>query len=252
MDLETKSSRVLAIELIAASFVVLFQELAFIRWLPGQVRVLAYFPNLILLSAFLGLGLGCLRASQRQLLWVWPLSLLLIVAAAFVMSGVIFTHNSVSEHLYLLYYDLPPGAPVVKDVRPPIVLFFMLSAASFIPLGQFVARRLQEFQRRSSTLWGYCWDILGSLAGVAAFTVVSFMGAFPVVWFSIFLAVGILFFMRHRSWRLGYLAAAAAIMLVVSQAERAHRYSPYYAINLDHSPETGFNVLTNGALHQNA
>jgi uncharacterized membrane protein len=41
-------------ELMVASFVVLFQELTIIRWLPGQVRVLAYFPNLILLSAFLG------------------------------------------------------------------------------------------------------------------------------------------------------------------------------------------------------
>ena len=43
------------LELFLASFIVLFQELVLIRWLPGQVRVLAYFPNLILLSAFLGL-----------------------------------------------------------------------------------------------------------------------------------------------------------------------------------------------------
>ena len=53
MDLEAKTSRRLALELVAASFVVLFQELTLIRWLPGQIRVLAYFPNLILLSAFL-------------------------------------------------------------------------------------------------------------------------------------------------------------------------------------------------------
>ena len=53
-------------ELFAASFAVLFQELALIRWLPAQVRVLAYFPNLILVSAFLGLGLGCLRAKLAR------------------------------------------------------------------------------------------------------------------------------------------------------------------------------------------
>ena len=45
-------------QLLAVSFVVLFQELALIRWLPVQVRVVAYFPNLILIGAFLGLGLG--------------------------------------------------------------------------------------------------------------------------------------------------------------------------------------------------
>ena len=60
------------VELFAISFVVLFQELTLIRWLPGQVRVLAYFPNLILLGAFLGLGLGCLRSARRSLLWWWP------------------------------------------------------------------------------------------------------------------------------------------------------------------------------------
>ena len=66
------------LELFVASFIVLFQELVLIRWLPGQIRVLAYFPNLILLSAFLGLGTGCLRAGKTSLLWVWPASLLVI------------------------------------------------------------------------------------------------------------------------------------------------------------------------------
>ena len=49
--LEALSTRRLALELVAASFVVLVQELTLIRWLPSQVRVLAYYPNLVLLSA---------------------------------------------------------------------------------------------------------------------------------------------------------------------------------------------------------
>ena len=71
--------RRVGVELFIISFVVLFQELTLIRWLPGQIRVLAYFPNLILLSAFLGLGLGCLRSAKRSLLWLWPASLLVVV-----------------------------------------------------------------------------------------------------------------------------------------------------------------------------
>src|SRR5713101_7279425 len=43
--------RVSALELLAASTIVLFQELTLIRWLPGQVRGLANYPNLVLLSA---------------------------------------------------------------------------------------------------------------------------------------------------------------------------------------------------------
>ena len=41
--LEALSTRRLALELVAASFVVLVQELTLIRWLPSQVRVLAYY-----------------------------------------------------------------------------------------------------------------------------------------------------------------------------------------------------------------
>ena len=190
MDLGTTSPRRLAIELLAASFVVLFQELALIRWLPGQIRVLAYFPNLILLSAFLGLGVGCLRAGRRDLRWLWLPSLIAVAGAALALSRVVFAQDSGAEHLYLLYYDLPADDPKIRDVRLPILLFFVLGAVSFVPLGQIVAERLEELRRRSRALQGYSWDILGSLTGVAAFTALGFMGVFPVVWFGVFLAAG--------------------------------------------------------------
>ena len=183
----------LSLELAAASCVVLVQELALIRWLPAQVRVLAYFPNLVLLGAFLGLGLGCQRAGRRSLLLAWPVLLLAVVAAAAAMSRVAFTAESASEHLFLLYYDLPPGSPVVNGVALPITACFVLCALSFVPLGQFVASRLDAFRERGSALRGYAWDIAGSLLGVIAFSAVSFAGAFPVVWFAVFLALGLVF-----------------------------------------------------------
>lgn len=251
MNLEEKSLPRLSAELATASFVVLFQELTLIRWLPGQVRVLAYFPNLVLLSAFLGLGLGCLRAGRRSLLLAWPFCLLAVVTAGLAMSRVAFTQESASEHLFLLYYDLPPGAPVVSGVELPIVLGFALSALSFVPLGQVVAERLNAFRARSSALLGYSWDILGSLLGVAAFALVSLTGAFPVVWFSLFLVLGPVF-LGGRVWRLlVYSAASGLVLFIVVRAERAERYSPYYALAVDPKPDRReIHVLTNGSLHQ--
>jgi hypothetical protein len=41
--------------LFLASFLTLFAELAFIRWIAVEVRVFAYFKNLALLLCFLGL-----------------------------------------------------------------------------------------------------------------------------------------------------------------------------------------------------
>ena len=246
--MEIKSTRRLALELIAVSFVVLFQELTLIRWLGGQIRVLAYFPNLILLSAFLGLGLGCLRGGKRSLLWLWPAGLVLLAGAALVLGRVIFTQQSVSEHLWLLYYDLPPNAPVVHGVRLPIVICFILCTLVFVPLGQLVAERLQQFQALSSSLWGYGCDILGSLLGVIGFAAAGFAQSFPIVWFGLFLAVGLLFFVDRKGLLLVYLAAVMTTLFIVVHVERAQYYSPYYSLSINQNQE----VLANGSLHQRA
>jgi hypothetical protein len=240
-------------ELLAISFVVLFQELTLIRWLPGQVRVLAYFPNLILLSAFLGLGLGCLRSGRRSLRWWWPASIFVLVVAGGVMSRIAFTQNSVTEHLWLLYYDLGDKAPVFADVRLPIIICFVLGTASFVPLGQMLAERLQEFRNRSSALWGYSCDILGSLVGVIAFAITGFARTTPTLWFAIFLAAGALFFVGRWHAVLIYLTAALALLGLVRHADHADYYSPYYAISATRLPnEFQIAILTNGSLHQYA
>jgi hypothetical protein len=247
------SRRTLAFELLLASAVVLFQELALIRWLPGQVRVVAYFPNLILLSAFLGLGVGCLRAGRRSLLLLWPPSLVAIVAAAALMSRVVFTHEGGGEHLFLLYFDMPRTAPMVPDIRPPLVVLFVLSAVSFVPLGQIVAERLRRFGDLGDPLAGYGWDIGGSIAGIAAFTLLSFAGTFPVVWFTVLFAMGAVFLRSSPKRLLAGGLAAACVLATVARTERAERYSPYYGLSVVPSRGgAGLNVLVHGALHQYA
>ncbi len=234
-------------------FVVLFQELALIRWLPVQVRVIAYFPNLILISSFLGLGIGALRGRKKSMLWLWPLTLAVVVAVAMGLSKIAFTADSVSEHLWLLYYDLGPEAIVVDGVRLPIILLFVLSAASFVPLGQFVGQRLDRFRRESSSLWGYSLDLLGSLLGVIAFAVVSFIGAWPVTWFALIGLVGLLVIAgKKRLWAY-YGVVMIAIVVAVQATEPATDYSPYYALATVPTPEEpGFAVIANGSIHQRA
>jgi hypothetical protein len=55
--------------LFLASFLTLFAELAFIRWIAVEVRVFAYFKNLALLLCFLGFGLGCALV-RRPFRWL--------------------------------------------------------------------------------------------------------------------------------------------------------------------------------------
>jgi hypothetical protein len=248
-----REMRLAALTLFGASFVVLFQELALIRWMGAQVRVLAYFPNLILISAFLGLGVGSLLARRAwSLLTLWPPLLLLAVAVAFAMSRVAFTQEAVSEHLWLLYYDLPKSAPVVHGVRIPIVASFLISAATFVPLGQIVGRQLDLFRRRGEALAGYCWDLFGSLIGVAGFAFMSFLELFPWAWFTIIFVASLAFLRQARA---AAVAAVSFVLLlgIIYMADISDAYSPYYALRkVDLPNRQGFLILANGAQHQYA
>ncbi len=254
VDAGTKNGATLktaGLQLLLVSFIVLFQELALIRWIPSQVRVAAYFPNLVLISAFLGLGIGCLRAGRRSLMWLWPLSLLLLVGTCVLLSGVAFTDNGVSDHLWLLYFDLSESAPVVEGVRMPLVLMFVLNSLTFVALGQFVADRLEVFGAQSRQLWGYSLDLTGSLLGVLGFALLSFMGTFPIVWIAVVLIGGVFLMPRIVRHRILYLGAALVISFSVWAAESNEAYSPYYGISTE-SVEGApfFRVMTNGSLHQ--
>src|ERR1043166_7275839 len=70
-----------ALRVFLASFLVLFVEVALIRWMPSYIRLLAFFSNFILLASFLGIGLGCLLVDARRRWFPWfPAVLAAIVA----------------------------------------------------------------------------------------------------------------------------------------------------------------------------
>jgi hypothetical protein len=54
--------RTQAIRLFAVGFLVLFMELACIRWFATYVIFLQFFTNVILIASFLGMSCGCLAA----------------------------------------------------------------------------------------------------------------------------------------------------------------------------------------------
>src|ERR1700751_1567155 len=70
------------LKLFFVSVLLLFLELAFIRWFPAHVLFLTFFTNTVLLASFLGLSVGCLAArGKRYLLPLVPLLLAISLAA---------------------------------------------------------------------------------------------------------------------------------------------------------------------------
>ena len=68
------------LQLFLLSFLMLFVELALIRWSGALVIYLSYFSNFVLLGSFLGIGIGFLRARARVNLFPWaPVALALLI-----------------------------------------------------------------------------------------------------------------------------------------------------------------------------
>jgi SAM-dependent methyltransferase len=140
---------------------------------------------------------------------------------------------------------------VVHDVRPPILLFFLLTVVSFMPLGQFVGERLVAFRRIGAPLRGYSLDLGGSIAGVVAFSLLSFSHTRPVLWFAIFLTIGMALLLVRRGWAATAVGTFAAGLILgqLLVSDHAQQYSPYYAISVAGDSAMPA-VLTNGSLHQ--
>ncbi len=237
-------------DILITSAAVLFLELAIIRWGSAQVRVLAYFPNLLLVASFLGLGLGSLRAGNKPLIGWWAACLTLLVLVFAGLDRVIFTQESAEEHLWLLYADLPKTAPVVNNVWLPIITCFVLTALCFVPPGQLIARRLAAFKNAQVPLRGYSWDLLGSLVGASLFSLAAFSHLRPEHWFLIG-AAAVVWLDRDRLRNLMISALLCSVTLAtVFISDREDVYSPYYGLSLNRIANTPGAITANGSLHQ--
>jgi hypothetical protein len=199
------------LRLFALSFLSLFLELMFIRWVPASVLLVAYYANLMLISSFLGLGVGAMLAERGGRLVRW-FPVLLAVNVVFLMaSRNVFLPGSSVELRFVAHAVGLTSYLVLLGV-------FFLNAALFVPLGQQIGLQF----RRLPNLRAYAWDLGGSLAGTLAF------GAFAVAHFSpqIGLAIGVVLFAllfpaEVRSWRTLILFALVLRTSVVTTERRA-------------------------------
>ena len=163
--------------ILAAGVATLFLELTLIRYIPGQVRVLGYFTNFVLLGAFLGFGLGILICRK------WPLANWISFCAPLGFSSIVVltaigsllnVMPSPEEFLFLEYSTIRNTMPII----PFLTISFIVIAGGFIPLGHFVGQTLKG----PFPLKRYGINILGSLLGIVFFILLSAFGARPWIW----------------------------------------------------------------------
>jgi hypothetical protein len=233
-------------KLFGYSFLILFFELALIRFIPSNVRITAYFINLVLVAAFLGMGIGMIRAKgEGNLTQFFPPALLLLTGACVYFSNVLVAAPSAEETMYAIYFDLSPNSREWGMV-PVVSVFFCLSALPFIPLGYAMGKEFKNFP----ALHAYAINTAGSLAGLLIFALLSHFSTPPLVWFGL---GGILFFFlagKQQNPIISILCLGLVFYLIQNLYQKDHEiWSPYYKINHYQKPDlTSINV--NGSLHQ--
>ena len=224
--------------LFLASALTLFAELALIRWVATEVRIFAYAKNLALLLCFLGFGLGCALARQPVR---WPtavralVGLILIVrfpwGGARVMEGLSrFLGAAQDVQIWGASHNRDWTAFLLSAAVVAILLWLITSI--FIPLGQVVSRQIELAPR---PLYGYSWNLAGSLAGIIAFFAVSWMALPPPVWFVTVLASVALLASRGTE-RILFAAAALPVALLLHDPSTPQHFSlwtPYQQIEAE-------------------
>ena len=164
------------VRLFLTSAAILFVELLLIRWIPAEVRYVGFFSNSLLMASFLGIGLGLLlgRRGADWSLLVFPI-LLAGVVALVSFSRLDVEIASTDE----LFFGLKESAADTRyDVLIlVVVLVTAVLAAIALPLGGLL--------KSMRPLRAYAIDITGSLAGIAAFALLSALGTDPLAWFGI-------------------------------------------------------------------
>jgi hypothetical protein len=255
-------TRTQGLNLFLTGFLILFTELACIRWFAANVVFLQFFTNVILLACFLGMSCGCMAARQRRdWLDYFPILALATVVAALALSTVygwwsglvidVGQQQSPQEIFFGTEYRSADVAQFTIPIDLIVAVFFVLVALVFVGLGQVLGRAFDAYPNR---VMGYTLNISGSLAGIVGFSLVSLFQLPPAVWFLVSVGgVGYLLWQVERL-TLPRATALLALLLAVTMPTFTHArngsesyWSPYYAV--EYQPKK-LSIFVNNVSHQ--
>jgi hypothetical protein len=217
-------------ELFCLSFFALFLELMVIRWSPAVVRLIAYYANLMLISSFLGLGVGAILGKKRKSLFAWLPALLLINVAWLLIAHFVTLPTTAAESRF---YN--PDPQLVRYVC--LVGIFLSNAIVFVPLGQ----RIGSIFEALPPLLAYSWDLGGSLAGTLCFGLFSLKYFSPTLGMG-FVALAIVLLLPRGQWPRAIPLLALSLAGVYFSVTSAAIWSPYYCIIVTERGDTHGNA----------
>jgi SAM-dependent methyltransferase len=239
---DTATDRTVVRRLVLGSALMLFLELALIRWLGSNIVHLSYFSNFVLLGSFLGIGIGFLVSRRR-----WSLVPLAPLLLAMLVLGVRLWPVSVdrtgSDVIY--FTSLTAHGPPAWVVLP---IVFVVVALVIAGPAEIVGRCFADL----APLTAYRWDLIGSLLGISLFAVLSFVWAPPVVW-GVIVALAFVLLVPHLKRVLAVAAGLVVVgTLLVESTAAGTSWSPYYKVTTEdvQGNQSFVTISVNGVPHQ--
>lgn len=246
------------LELFLISFAILFLELAAIRWFGSTVIFLTFFTNLVLMACFLGMSVGAFAAGRKIdfIRWVIPVGLIAVSLAM----GIKFLYelrpevtiavgdqaNPTNIYFGTEYRPKDPGQFIIP-LEAVAGGFFLLISLMFVGLGQVMGRL---FDAIPSRVGAYTINVFGSLVGIGAFGLCSWLWTSPHLWFAVGVAI-VLYF--ARPWSGVQVFGQLLLMVLIALSaygvgeEGVVQWSSYYKVQ--YKPQTG-EIDTNNIAHQ--
>jgi len=249
-------------QLVLISLLSLFVEMLMIRWVSSEIRIFAYFKNFVLVACFLGFGVGCYlcRRGVQLMALIAPLLLLTLIlktpisplrrtiAALPQLLG-----GGVEVHTWGVA-SVPASWTGMLLALVVVVPLFAVIATIFIPFGQLVGWYLEN---SPNGVMAYSVNVLASLAGIALFTLLSFLHQPPWVWFLFGGIFAMLVFWRHPAARRALCITFLVCIALLSLPDHRHSrtyWSPYQKLILQPIVSNGridsYFLLTNDTWYQ--
>jgi spermidine synthase len=188
----------------------------------------------------MGNGLLLARRKLQPLVLFAPLLLLFVVIVANVKFEL-----KIATSAALYFQSTTVAAEKMESyLLLPFVVAFV--AGLFTLLGYEMGNLFERFK----PLRAYTFNIGGSMAGIAAFFLMSLFQVPPAWWFAI-VAVGIILLLRGSAGQVGASAIVlAAICLLVYGLQKDSTWSPYYKITMTNLTDGGKILSVNNIGHQ--
>lgn len=237
------------LKLFVISFVILFLEIFLIRWISTELRIFAYFSNLVLLACFLGIGVGCYFSNRNAnvLVTIGMLAFIALATQSRAMSQITTMFSGFSDSV--IWYSAMEATTFVQALQGLLLTIFMflMIFVAFIPLGQILGSALAV---HSNIVVGYSINILGSLIGIWTFNLCAFFYTPPWVWF-IFSLIILLFFVPKTAFRMssaGLAALLTVLTISIPGDSLLTLWSPYQKLDMSVKKHPVISTVQDGYL----